>query len=163
MRNPISILILLFLSVIILSCNKDNTNPVSGITNVASEFWKSYSDGDTINNGSWILYKKSDNSKTTVGTWKKMAGTNIITCPFNEGPCSITIFDSTYLISFTATGTATNSGYSQNSPFTLKVSGGGNLTSAVGNYTIKFSATGWPDSVTGFWTAIKQSGSGVSH
>jgi hypothetical protein len=158
-----SIFLVFFIS--IYSCN-DSTNPVTGLTNVATEIWKSFADGDTINSGTWNLYKKSDNSKTIVGTWKETDDSNIVSCPFNEGPLSMTIFDSTFLISFNASGTATNSGLPpgfQTSPFNLKVSGMGNLINAVGNYTIKFTATGWPDSVTGYWNAIKQSGSGVSH
>jgi len=116
-----------------------------------TEQWVSTQDSDQ-GSGNWTFTKESDGTITVDGNWVYSYSGQDVTCPFTDGP--VTISDSS--ISFTATGTATNpsapSGY-QTSPFELSVSGTTNNGTGSGSYTITFSTSGWPDSVSGTWEA----------
>ncbi len=124
---------------------------------MTTERWKSIVDRGG-GKGVWTLTKKSDGTVTVTGEWTYLDST---TCPFTGGRVII----SGSSLSFTATGTATNSsapsGY-QDSPFTLNVKGELRDGGGIGTYTITFSNPAWPSGLSGEWTATRTEGKGVT-
>jgi len=139
------------------SSTTPSSTPTSA-TVVATEVWTG-SNGKGDANTTFTKY--SDGSIKTTGTWTYNYNGAIVTCPISAGTATITGNN----IAFTATGTATNpgapAGY-QTSPFTLQVQGATSGATASGTFSISFSTTGWPGTVSGNWTTTKQSGSGVT-
>ncbi|OGP55512.1 MAG: hypothetical protein A2Y65_12380 [Deltaproteobacteria bacterium RBG_13_52_11] len=124
---------------------------------VATERWQSTVD-DGNDKGVWTVSKKSEGQVVVSGVWTYLG---IVNCPFTGG--SVTI--SGPVFSFIATGTATNlsapQGY-QDSPFTLEVKGETGGGKGSGSYAISFTMTGWPQDLSGKWTATRIEGGGIT-
>ncbi len=124
----------------------------SAATVVATEDWGVIMNNDSTNYGQETFEKKSDGTISSKGTWH----VNGVDCPFQDGIVSIT--DS--LMSFIASGTAILN--TMTSLFTLTVNGSANNGKSHANWSIHFSATGWPTVVEGIGDAILKTGSGVT-
>ena len=124
---------------------------------MTTENWQSIVDRGG-GKGVWTLTKKSDGTVTITGEWTYL---NSATCPFTGGKVIL----SGPSLSFTATGTATNSslpsGY-RDSPFTLEVKGELGDGKGSGTYTISFSVPGWPSGFSGEWTATRTGGRDIT-
>lgn len=108
------------------------------------------------------LTKYEDGTITTTGQWTYNYNGATVTCQITEGYATVT----GSIVTITGTGTATNptvpAGY-QISPFTLSQTGTMSGGQGSGTFTITFQTTNWPPSISGDWTAQKQSGSGVTN
>ena len=124
---------------------------------MTTERWQSIVDRGG-GKGFWTLTTQSDGAVTITGEWTYL---NSTACPFTGGKV---IFSGPSL-SFTATGTATNSslpsGYRE-SPFTLEVKGELRDGKGSGTYTIRFSVPAWPSGFSGEWTATRIEGGDVT-
>jgi len=160
MKLSIGLAILLTLFFISNGCKKDENNPASS-TAAATEVWNFIMDYDSSSYGQTTFEKKSDGTISGKATWQYVYQGITIQCPFEGG--TVTVADT--IISISAQGTATNAaapaGY-QTSPFTLSVSGIAHNGESYGAWSINFSTTGWPSSAAGMYTAMRQSGSGIT-
>ena len=151
-----------FVLMLTYSCKKDDKKtdptPTPTPTVVATEEWGVIMDNDSANHGQQTFEKKSDGSITGSGSWIYQ-GT---VCPFQNAIVSI----NDTIISFTATGTATNSaapaGY-QTSPFTLNVNGSAHNGKAYTTDDISFTTYGWPPTTNHSSVGTRISGSGVTN
>jgi hypothetical protein len=123
----------------------------------ATERWQARADNGS-DKGQWTLAKNAEGQVAVTGVWTYM-GT--VKCPFTGGSLKI----SGPVISFVATGTATNTdappGY-QESPFTLEVKGEAAGGKGSGSYTIHFSTAGWPQDFSGTWQATRVEGTSIT-
>jgi hypothetical protein len=157
-RNSIliySFVIMGFVSMLTNSCKKDDSTP----TVVATEEWGYIMDSDSTNYGHQTFVKKSDGNITSSGSWTYQG---MVVCQFQNAIVSI----NDTIISFTATGTATNPaapvGYTT-SPFTLNVNGNAHNGKSYETYTISFTTSGWPPVLNGISVGTRISGSGVTN
>lgn len=155
MRQHLWICAVIAVSLIFCSVGIGSTAAASPAA--ATERWQSAVDNGT-DKGIWTLSKKSDGQVAVSGVWTYMG---IVNCPFTGGSVKI----SGPVLSFLATGTATNTdapaGY-QESPFTLEVKGEATGGKGSGSYTISFTTAGWPQEVSGKWTATRVEGGGIT-
>ncbi|MHB8090294.1 MAG: Kelch repeat-containing protein [Syntrophales bacterium] len=114
------------------------------------------------NTSTTTLTKNSSGTITTTGQWTYNYLGTIVTCVLSAGTMTVTETN----ITSTSTGTATNPaapvGY-QTSSFTLSLTGTMSGGQGSGTSTISFQTMGWPPSISGNWTAQRQSGSGVTN
>ena len=141
------------------SCSNNSTGPTNNQSE-SDEVWSCLIDGNN-GNSTWNMDRLSDSSIVISGQWSHVAGwpggiTTAI-CPFTSAPF---IVQGTS-ISFSANGTAhLAADPSQQSQFTLNVTGNANNGSGSGEYTMSF-APPWP-SGPGVWTGVRTSGSGIT-
>ncbi len=161
MKINICVTILLALAISVMGCQKDAGNP-AGPSVIATEEWQFIMDNDTASLAQMTYQKKSDGSVVAVSaTWRSANDGNALYGQCEEG--IVTISDT--IISIASQGTAILSGAPEgyrNSPFTLTIDGSARNGLAAGNWTVNFSAIGWPPSKSGTFTATRSSGSGIT-
>ncbi|MFA7710719.1 MAG: hypothetical protein WCY30_06410 [Candidatus Neomarinimicrobiota bacterium] len=163
MRNKISLIVLLTVTLFILGCLNDDDNPTAP-TIVATEEWGFIMDNDSANHGEATLEKKSDGSISTNAVWNFVQDGYNVECPVESG--EVIVNGDSILV--TAQGIATNSnpnipaGYNTSS-FTINIIGYANDGQSHGDWGIGFSTYGWPQTLQGTYTATRKSGAGVTN
>jgi hypothetical protein len=150
----------LFVFSILASCGGGSGGDTTAANKVVgTEVWVGSNDQGNTNT---TLTKYENGTITTTGQWTYNYNGATVTCQITAGNTTVTGSN----VTFTGTGTGTNpaapAGY-QTSPFTLSLTGTMSGGQGSGSFTISFQATNWPTSISGTWTAQKQSGSGVTN
>lgn len=130
-------------------------------TIVAIEDWTEIMDNNSSNYFNHLFEKSSDGViTTTTKSWQRVM-TGVPTIIDSTPRTGLVSFDGTNL-SFTIQGTATETTNNTTSPYTLSIAGVGANGKASGTYSISFTNSLWPPTLTGNWVGSKNSGSGVT-
>ena len=158
-RLKILTVVLLLALLTIAGCSGDGGNG-AGQANpiIAAENWEATVDGGA-GTGTWTFTMREDSTITVDGEWVYDFISDDIVCPFTDGPVTVTgpaiSFEVDGIAAFVATPELT-------SPFMLEVEGTSDAGQAQGDYTISFTATGWPAQQSGTWTAQRTDGGGIT-
>jgi hypothetical protein len=146
----------------IYGCSKDGKDPNPTGPTAPDEIWTCIIDS-IYGSGTWNFTRQLDSSIVADGQWNysyEEGGTiETIICPF--AAAAVTLIDSS--LSFTATSTA----YLQSDPaiksaYVLVVMGYLQNGIGAGSYNIAYTGPGWVEVTSGFWTATRTFGSGLS-
>jgi len=129
-------------------------------TIVAIEDWTEIMDNSSSNYFNHLFEKSSDGVITTTTKSWVMNG-NHPTIIDSTPRTGLVSFNATNL-SFTIQGTATETTNNSTSAYTLSITGVGANGKANGTYSISFTNSLWPQTLTGTWVGSRNSGSGVT-
>jgi hypothetical protein len=161
MKLDVCFAILLSLPIIVTGCKKDENNPV-GPTVVATEQWNFVMNNDTSNHRRMIYEKKSDATVSADAAWQVADQGEMVQFQTERGVVIVLDTSISAAIRGRATYSKAPAGY-QNSPFTLTIGGTAHNGVSSGTWIMTFSTYGWPSSLTGTFTAMRSSGSGVTN